>query len=486
MKVAFLSSEVFPFAKTGGLADVSGSLPKALAKLGCDIKIFMPKYSSIDEKKYQLKFIESIKIPITVADNIRNAFLHKATLPGSDVEVIFVDCPYYFSRGSVYTNDTDEDERFILFNKAVAEIILHLDWIPDIIHCNDWQTGLIPFYIKNNYGRNSRFQKTKTVFTIHNIGYQGVFPAGSFYKAEIEADSVNNVDPKPSNKLSFMKTGLLFSDTINTVSKTYSHEIKTPEYGAGMEIILKKKKGSLHGILNGIDYSEWNPLTDENIPFHFNVKSIDSKKRNKKYLLERFNLKYDDTIPLIGIVSRMVKQKGLDIVAECMDELMKLNAQLVVLGSGEDEYEDLFRSLSYSYPDKVANYIGYNNELAHLIEAGADIFLMPSHYEPCGLNQLYSLRYGTVPVVRKTGGLADTVKDWSKSKNSKGKSGTGFSFNDYSAEALLEAVKRAIDTFHDKKAWQKIQENGMKQDFSWEQSGKDYIKLYESTLNKKT
>ena len=484
MKVAFLSSEVFPFAKTGGLADVAGSLPKVLAKLGCDIKIFMPKYSSIDEKKYQLKFAESINIPITVADSIRNIFLHKAILPGSDVEVNFVDCPYYFSRSAIYTNDTDEDERFILFNKAVAETILHLDWIPDIIHCNDWQTGLIPFYIKNNYDRNARFKKTKTVFTIHNIVYQGVFPAGSFYKAEIDVESVNNADPKPSDRFSFMKTGLLFSDTINTVSKTYSHEIMTSEYGAGMETILKQKKSSLHGILNGIDYSVWNPLTDENIPFHFNIKNIERKKRNKIYLLERFNLRYDDTVPLIGIVSRMVKQKGFDIFAEAVNDLMKMDAQWVVLGSGEDQYEDLFRSLSHSYPDKVANYIGYNNKLAHLIEAGADIFLMPSHYEPCGLNQLYSLRYGTVPIVRKTGGLADTVRDWDEFKISKRESATGFSFDSYSAKALLVTVKRAIDTFHDKKVWQKIQENGMKQDFSWENSGKEYIKLYKQVMNK--
>jgi starch synthase len=260
----------------------------------------------------------------------------------------------------------------------------------------------------------------------------------------------------------------------------------TSEYGAGMETILKQKKGRLHGILNGIDYSVWNPLTDENIPFHFNIKNIEGKKRNKKYLLEKLNLRYDDTVPLIGIVSRMVKQKGFDVFAEAVNDLMEMDAQWIVLGNGEDQYEDLFRSLSHSHPDKVANYIGYNNELAHLIEAGADIFLMPSHYEPCGLNQLYSLRYGTVPIVRKTGGLADTVKDWSKNKSSNGESGTGFSFESYSARALLATVKRAMDVFQNKNVWQKIQGNGMLQDFSWERSGKDYIKLYQSILNKKT
>jgi starch synthase len=486
MRIAFVASEVFPFAKTGGLADVAGALPKVLAKLGCDIKIFVPKYNSINETKFHFNFVESTNIPIRVAGTIRNTFLHKATLPGSDVEVNFIDCPYYFSRGLIYTNDADEDERFILFNKAVIEIIQRLDWSPDIIHCNDWQTGLIPFYIKNNYNRENKLKKTKIVFTIHNIGYQGVFPAGSFYKAEIDAESINNADPKPSDRFSFLKTGLLFSDTINTVSKTYAREIMTSEYGAGMETILKQKKGRLHGILNGIDYSVWNPLTDENIPFHFNIKNIEGKKRNKKYLLEKLNLRYDDTVPLIGIVSRMVKQKGFDVFAEAVNDLMEMDAQWIVLGNGEDQYEDLFRSLSHSHPDKVANYIGYNNELAHLIEAGADIFLMPSHYEPCGLNQLYSLRYGTVPIVRKTGGLADTVKDWNKNKSSNGESGTGFSFESYSARALLATVKRAMDVFQNKNVWQKIQGNGMLQDFSWERSGKDYIKLYQSILNKKT
>ncbi len=484
MKIAFVVSEVFPFVKTGGLADVAGALPKVLSKLGCDVKLFVPKYNSIDEVKYQLKFIESFNIPIRVAGILRNTFLHKSYLPGSTVEVNFIDCSHFFSRGKIYTNDNDEDERFILFNKAVFEIIQQLDWIPDIIHCNDWQTGLIPYYIKNNYAWDAKFKNIKTVFTIHNIGYQGTFSSDTFLKSETNRNVINQFDHIPSENFSFMKTGLLFSDIINTVSQTYAKEIMTPEYGAGMETILRMKQESLYGIINGIDYSEWNPLTDENIPFHFNITNLDIKTKNKKYLLERFGLRYADNVPLFGIVSRMVKQKGFDIVAESIKELMSLNAQWIILGSGEDQYEDLFRSLSHSYPDKVGHYIGYNNELAHLIEAGSDIFLMPSHYEPCGLNQIYSLRYGAVPVVRKTGGLADTVTDWHESKSSGNNSGTGFSFFDYTANALLSTVKRAIDIFHDKDAWLKIQQNGMKQDFSWEHSGKDYIKLYELALKK--
>ena len=485
MKVAFVVSEAFPFAKTGGLADVAGALPKALSKLGCDIKLFMPKYGIIDESKFQLKFIESINIPIRIAGNIRNTFLHKSFLPGTIIEANFIDCPHYFNRGKIYTNNSDEDERFILFNKAVIEIILKSGWIPDLIHCNDWQTGLLPHYIKSSYGRDSKFNKTKTLFTIHNVAYQGIFKNDAFYKSEINKDIINRYDPDPADNFSFLKIGILFSDIINTVSPTYATEIISPEYGAGMEKILKSKKNKLHGIINGIDYSEWNPLTDENIPFHFSIKNLNYKIRNKKYLLEKLNLKYNEDVPLIGVVSRMVQQKGFDIVEKASKELMNLNLQWVVLGRGENQYEDLFRSLSYKYPDKVVNYIGYDNQLAHLIEAGSDMFIMPSRYEPCGLNQLYSLRYGTVPIVRKTGGLADTVKDWHELKGLGSEKGTGFSFNSYSASALLTTVKRAIDTFYNKKDWKKIQINGMIEDFSWEHSGKQYIKLYKLAMRGK-
>jgi starch synthase len=344
---------------------------------------------------------------------------------------------------------------------------------------------LLPLYIKDNYSWDSKFQNTKILFTIHNIGYQGNFRNDTFYKSEIKRDIVNKFDPDPSDNFSFLKIGILFSDIINTVSQTYANEIISPEYGSGMETILKDRRNKLYGIINGIDYSEWDSLTDENIPFHFGINNLNFKKRNKKYLVERFNLKYDAAVPLIGVVSRMVKQKGFDIVEKASKELMSLNSQWIILGSGDNQYEDLFRSLSHAHPDKLANYIGYNNQLAHLIEAGTDMFLMPSHYEPCGLNQLYSLRYGTVPIVRKTGGLADTVKDWHDLKTLQSERATGFSFKSYSAAALLTTVKRAIDTFHKKEVWKKIQINGMKENFSWENSGKEYIKLYKLAMSKK-
>lgn len=485
MKIAFVAAEIFPYAKVGGLADVAGALPKALANLGCDVKIFIPKYNSIDEKKYGLKFAEQINIPVSIGANTWNVYLHQSRLPGSEVEINFIDCPHYYFRNKIYTNDHDEDERFILFNKAVVEIIQLFDWCPNIIHCNDWQTGLIPFYIKDKKKRNPKLKNIKSVFTIHNIGYQGNFGEDTFFKAGINKSIIKNSDPLHSDTFSFMKTGILFSDLINTVSRTYAREILSQEYGTGMEFILRKRKRDLSGIINGIDYTEWDPRTDENIPFHFNSDNPEGKKRNKKYLLDLFNLKSDENIPLLGIVSRLVAQKGFDIAAEAFNEIIKLNLKCVILGSGEDHYEDLFRSLSHSYADKVGIYVGYNNELAHLIEAGSDMFLMPSRYEPCGLNQLYSLRYGTVPIVRKTGGLSDTVFDWHELLNTGEKNGTGFSFYDYSPQALLAAVQRAVGTFGDDETWKLIQRNGMKQDFSWEHSGKDYLGLYKKALEKK-
>jgi len=484
MKIAFIASEIFPYAKTGGLADVAGALPKVLENLGCDVKLFIPKYGSIEEKKFGLKFISNIKLPVEIAGKTRMVYLHRANLPGTRVEVNFIDCPYHFFRDKIYTNDPDEDERFILFNKAVIELILQFRWIPDILHCNDWQTGLIPVYLKNNYTRNKRLKNISTLYTIHNIGYQGTFSESTFSKSELNKDLLNSISPVFPENFSFMKYGILFSDIINTVSKTYASEILTPEYGEGMEQILDKKKSVLVGITNGIDYSEWNPLTDENLPFHFDFDHFKGKARNKKFLLDYFKLEYNENLPVIAMVSRLVGQKGFDIFAEAMNELIKIDAQWLFLGIGEDRYEDLFKSLTHAYPDKIGSYIGYNNELSHIIVAGSDIFLMPSRYEPCGLNQIYSLRYGTVPVVRRTGGLADTVRDWHEFKQHGSDSGNGFSFFEYSGNALLTTVQRAVETFKDKQLWKKIIKNGMSEDLSWEKSGRDYLDLYRRCLKK--
>jgi starch synthase len=487
MKIAFVSSEVFPFAKTGGLADVAGSLPEYIAKQGYEVKMFMPKYNFVDEDKYRLKYCWDIgEIPVRINGITRFIHLHQAKLPGTSVEVNFIDCPYYFFRGQIYTNDPDEDERFILFSKGVVEVMQRLKWSPDIIHCNDWQTGLLPLFVKDNYSWDRMFDNTSFLFTIHNIGYQGIFSQKTVFAAEIKEDLARTGGPVEMNgNVNFMKAGILFSDIINTVSPTYAKEILTPEYGAGLENVLKSREADLFGVLNGVDYNVWDPSNDKLIPFRYNRDYLSGKTKNKKFILEHFKIGFDDDTPLIGIISRLVSQKGFDIVGDVFNQLTHLDARWVILGSGEYKYEQIFSQAANKYPDRFAVYIGYNNELSHLVEAAADIFLMPSRYEPCGLNQIYSMKYGTVPVVRKTGGLNDTVQDWHEYKSAGKETGTGFSFDDYSGQALYTTLYRALDTFHDKTVWKKIQRNGMSRDYSWESTARYYIDLYQKARTKK-
>ncbi len=487
MRIAYVSSEVFPFAKTGGLADVAGSLPKEIAALGNEVKVFMPKYNFVDEQKYGIKYRWDVgEIPVRINGITRIMHLHQAKLPGSNLEIYFIDCPHYFFRSQIYTNDPDEDERFILFSKGVIEVLQRLKWAPDIIHCNDWQTGLLPLFIKDNYKWDRIFDSTAFLFTIHNIGYQGSFSQKTAFAAEIGEKVFHPGGPAEMNgNVNFMKTGILYSELINTVSPTYAREILTPEYGAGLENVLKSREKDLSGILNGVDYETWDPSDDRLIPFRYNSGYLTGKTKNKKFLLEHFGLEFNENIPLIGIISRLVSQKGFDIIGNVLNQLMKLDAQWVVLGSGEDKYEQMFNSLLHNHGGRVAVYIGYNNEISHLIEAAADIFLMPSRYEPCGLNQIYSLKYGTVPVVRKTGGLNDTVQDWHEYRSAGEDTGTGFSFIDYAGQALYTTLFRAIDTFHDKAVWKKIQRNGMSKDYSWQKAAKHYTDLYHSAVLKR-
>ncbi len=488
MKIAFVSSEVFPFSKTGGLADVAGALPKALEMLGHDVKVFTPKYDLIDENKFGLKYNWNIGgMPIRINGHIRDVHVHQCSLPDSPIEINFIDCPHYFSRGKIYSNSFDEDERFILFSKGVIETLQRMQWTPDIIHCNDWQTGLIPLFIKDNYSWDKMFDHTATIYTIHNIGYQGRFSKAALLNAEIKASLFYPGGPVEfEDNVSFMKSGIVFADVINTVSKTYAYEILTPEYGSGMQDELKARQKDLYGIVNGVDYDTWNPEEDKFLPFRYSKKYLSGKLKNKKFLLEHMGLQFQEDVPLIAIISRMAAQKGFDIFEAATEELIKLSAQWVVLGSGEEKYENHFRLLSEKFPEKVSVYLGFNNELSHLIEAGADLFLMPSHYEPCGLNQIYSLKYGTIPIVRKTGGLADTVLDWDEMSFNGYDTGTGFSFNDYTPFALSVTVERALKYFHQKDVWAKIQKNGMSQDFSWDHSAKEYISLYEKAVKKRT
>jgi starch synthase len=486
MKIAYAASEVVPFAKTGGLADVSGTLPRELEKLGHDVKVFMPKYSSVKEKNYALQLLEwASPMSIRIAGVVHEVNIYKSLLPKSKVEIYFLDCPYFFHRHNLYTDEPDEDQRFICFAKSVIETLQRLQWAPDVIHCNDWQTGLIPLYIKENYSWDKLFENTSTLFTIHNIGYQGKFSTQTLLNAEIDADLFYNGGKiEHEGLVNFLKTGISFTDVINTVSETYSKELLTPEYSYGMEKVLQYRNEDFYGILNGVDYTIWNPETDAHIFQNYSSKDLSKKEKNKELLLKQFSIDYKKNIPLIGIVSRFAIQKGFDLIQEALPALMELEAQWIILGSGEKEYENAFLALREQMSDKVGVHIGYSEDLAHKIEAGADIFLMPSHYEPCGLNQIYSLKYGTVPVVRKTGGLADTVQDWNEYNQTGMDIGNGFSFVNYNADALLNAVERSINDYHNKSVWRKIQLNGMSKDFSWTNSAKAYEELYKKAVSK--
>ncbi len=485
MKIVFASAECAPYAKTGGLGDVVGSLPKALRLLGHEVSIIIPNYSHINHERFHIHYQHEIgEIPVRVNGKTLAIHVHMAHLPGSDIEVYFIDYPPYYHRGSIYSNAADEDERFILLNKSVLELIQRMKWNVDIIHCNDWQTGLIPLYVKDNYSWDRLFDKTATVMTIHNIAYQGRFSKDSLSKAEIRSDLYYPNSPVEvyGGQVCFLKAGLIYSDAVNTVSPTYAAETITSQYGEGLDGVLAYRINDYYGIINGVDYTIWNPGSDPYLPYHYDQFALEQKYQNKLELLARVGLPLLDNAPLIGIVSRLVDQKGFNILIEAMPELLRHNAQWVILGSGEKRYEDYFRELASIAPEKVASHIGYNEDLAHLIEAGSDIFMMPSRFEPCGLNQIYSLKYGTVPIVRKTGGLADTVQDWDELKHYGNEDGTGFSFHDYSATAIIKTFERAIGAFHNKEVWYKIQCNGMQKDYSWEVSAMQYVDLYKKGL----
>ena len=483
MNVCFATSECVPYVKTGGLADVSGSLPRALSELGCNVKVFVPLYASIRTLDHGLIFSSEIEnISVTVGTRTLTFNTWYGQLPDSEVDVHFIDCPHYYHRPFIYTNDPDEDERFIFFQHAILKVLQRYHWKPDIIHCNDWQTALLPPLLRLRYQWDDLFTRTASVFSIHNIGYQGRFSPLAVLKAELPQDLFYPMGPfELYGAFSFMKAGLVYADALSTVSPTYAHEIQTPAFGEGLDGVLRSRRADLWGILNGIDTQEWNPATDEHIAANFDADTLPKKQLNKKALLDEMNLPYRDETPVIGIVSRFVGQKGFDLVRPILaDVLESHNVQFVVLGSGEKQYEDFFNWARTTFPTQLGVYIGYNNALAHRIEAGADMFLMPSAYEPCGLNQMYSLNYGTVPVVRKTGGLADTVQDFHEF----GGKGNGFSFYDYAPHILKDTIERALSIFYDKKTWQTIMKRGMAADFSWTASAKSYLELYDHALNK--
>lgn len=489
--VLFLSSEVYPYAKTGGLADVSAALPQVLRELGHDVRIMMPKYGFIGEKKQKIHIINrlqgmdfEIAGKYTVAQAKSSAILTQKTR----VQIYLLENEDYFERPGLYVDpDTgkdypDNDERFILYARAAFELCKRLLWKPDIIHCNDWQSGLVPAYLNTAMRDDPFFENTRTVFTIHNLAYQGNFPAASFEKTELPQEAFSTDGLEFFGQVSYMKAGIAYADAITTVSETYAHEIRTPEFGCGMEGLLTKRKRDLYGILNGIDLQIWDPKTDMNIVRNYSAEAIEAKEECKKDLCIAMGIPYKAGVPVLGLIARFSDQKGLDILAPVIDQIIASDAQLVLLGSGEKKYEDMFDALQKKHPEQIGLYLGFHDNFAHKIEAGADIFLMPSQYEPCGLNQMYSMHYGTVPVVRKTGGLADTVLDIEESTKRRA---TGFVFEHYDSKHLWHTVERALNAYHnDKDLWHSLQTNGMKKDFSWTRSAIRYAEVYEKVLSK--
>ena len=488
LKIFFVSPEISPFAKTGGLADIASALPKEIKNAGHDIRLFMPQYTVVNDRKFVLREVIRLKkLDIPFGDTRIHVNIKSSFLPDTKIQVYFLDYPPYFNREEFYVDPktnrdyADNAERFALFCRSAIETLKRLHWHPDVIHCNDWQTGFIPVFLKTLYKDDDSFKNTKTLFTIHNLAYQGIFPVSKLKMTGLP-DTLFTVGNTLEyyGKVSFLKAGIEYADLINTVSPTYNQEIQNDkELGFGFQDILKRRSKSLYGILNGVDYSEWSPEVDQWIPGKYDSKSLTNKIVDKQQLLGFCNLPYDENVPCIGLISRLVDQKGLDLIVKKFDQIMEPGVQFIILGKGEEKYQEFFTAAAQKYPQQFAAFFRFDNRLAHLIEAGCDMFLMPSKFEPCGLNQLYSLRYGTIPIVRKTGGLADTVVDFSTDEQK----GTGFVFEKYDADDFLTTLKLAVHTFGDKKKWKGMIRRGMKQDFSWKASSREYIKLY-TKLNK--
>jgi len=437
----------------------------------------MPLYQSIHTDEHELTFATELQGCVVEIGDRRVRFnVWYTRLQPSDAEIYFIDCPDYYHRSHVYTNDRDEDERFILLQHAAFHVLQRYAWAPDIMHGNDWPTALLPAMLTERYGWDSLFEQTASVFSIHNIAYQGAFAESAIYKAGLSYSGFTPGGPLEFHgAFSFLKAGIAFADMVSTVSPTYAKEIQTAEFGLGMEGILRSRSSDLVGILNGIDTVEWSPDTDKWIPANYSVESLDLKRENKIALLRECGLSVDPDVPVIGIVSRLVAQKGFNLLHPILAPLFETSSvRLIALGSGASEDESFLRWAASVFPDRVHARIGFDERMAHLIEAGSDMFLMPSLYEPCGLNQMYSLAYGTLPIVRKTGGLADTVVDQDESNGS----GNGFSFYDFSSYALYSTITRALSCYANKPVWRAMQERGMRADFSWAASAAMYKDLY--------
>ena len=477
MKVLFAASEAHPFIKTGGLGDVMGALPQSLTELGVEARVVIPKYKNIkDELKQNLQFIKWFTVPVGWRNQYCGVFQYKY----KDVVYYFIDNEYYFNRDGLY-GYYDDGERFAFFNRAVLEFIKEIDWKPDIINCNDWQTGMVPVLLNLEYKNNEFYSNMKTVFSIHNLLFKGSFVPNVLPELfGYDYMPLTNGCVELNGSVSFLKGGINYSDQITTVSNTYAEEIKTQQYGEGLDGLLRCKSDFLKGIVNGIDYEEFDPEKDNLIFKNFTWDSISDKVENKLSLQKELGLPQRAETPMIGLISRLTHQKGCDLIVSIIDRLLQKDIQFVVLGTGDYWYEETFKNLQYRYPDKVSANIKFDNSLAHKIYAATDMFLMPSLFEPCGLGQLIALRYGSIPIVRETGGLKDTISPYNKYTGI----GNGFGFKNFNSNELMQIIEYALTIYDDKDAWNNIIRQAMDSDNSWEKSAMQYKLLYEDVVKR--
>lgn len=478
MKVLFVAGECDPFVKSGGLGDVIGALPKYLKKDGVDVRVVIPKYSDISQNiKSKMRFIKSFIVQMSW----RNQYCGILEYEKDEIIYYFIDNEFYFKRNGIYGFE-DDGERFAFFDRAVLMMLKELDYKPNIIHCHDWHTGMIPVLYNYEYKYDDFYKDILTIYTIHNLKFQGVFPKyvlGDWFNLNNEL--YDNDTLKFYDSINFMKGAIKTADKITTVSKTYSEEIKIDFFGEGLQNVILERSNDLIGIENGIDYTIYDPSKDDLIQNKFSKYTLNIKKLNKLFIQKELGLKVDEDIPMIAMVSRLTSQKGLDILVNCLEEIINENIQFVVLGTGEKKYEDFFRNLAYKYPSKISAIIDFDNILSHKIYAASDIFLMPSLFEPCGLGQLIALRYGSIPIVRETGGLKDTIHFYDKVKEI----GNGFTFYDYNEYELKKTIYIALEHYKNKEVWEKLIFNAMDSENSWNKSAGSYKKLYGDMINKK-
>jgi starch synthase len=482
LRICFSTPEAVPFVKTGGLADVAGALPRALREAGCDVRVVLPAYRAIDRTRLGFRPIGGGPVPLGAARVDVRFF--EGRFPDSPVPVYLVASDPYFDRPGLYgeagADYPDNLERFTVFGRGVLALLRHLAWPPHVLHCQDWQSALLPVWLRVE-PRDPVLAETATLLTVHNLAYQGLFPSDRLPATGLGWDLFTPDGIEFYGKINLLKGGIVFADLLSTVSEQYAREIQTPEFGCGLEGVLRQRAADLIGILNGVDYATWDPAIDPHIPARYTPDELSGKQTCKAHLQRAQGLAGAAQVPLLGIISRLVDQKGLDLVASTLDAVLGLGVQFVLLGTGEPRYHALFQEMRDHHPLSVAVTLGFDDGLAHRIEAGADIFLMPSRYEPSGLNQLYSLRYGTVPVVRRTGGLADTVVDATPDAIARG-SANGFVFDAYTPDAFFEGVRRALAAFRDPGVWRRLQQVGMRQDFSWARSAARYVEGYRRAI----